>query len=164
MAYSPNLWENNNPPAVSADNLRHMETGIKDAHDSIDTINTSIENLTTYSLDEINTGKTWIDGKPIYKKIYDIGTLPNTGTKEIATGVDDLEHLVCPIKGWTYKDNSIDSFPLPFVSTAGVTYFIDLCLTNDNKIRIRTGNDRSDMKAYVILKYTKTTDEVVSNE
>ncbi|MBQ9607851.1 MAG: hypothetical protein IJV15_00230 [Lachnospiraceae bacterium] len=164
MAFDPTVFNNSQQPGISADELNKFGTGIKDAHDSIDEINDTLSDLTTLSLGEKFTGRYWRDGKKIYSNLIDFGTLPDTSTKEISTGVDDLEHLTCPISGWTYKDNSIDSFPLPFVSTAGSQYFIDLCLTDDNKVRIRTGTDRSDMKAYVVLKYTKTTDEVVSNE
>lgn len=32
----------------------------------------------SYSLEEVNTGKTWIDGKPIYKRVYNISLTFNS--------------------------------------------------------------------------------------
>lgn len=47
MSYTKTVWRNNQAPAINADNLNHIEQGIKSAHDQI-AINTSdIETLTT---------------------------------------------------------------------------------------------------------------------
>ena len=35
MAYVPTVWANDKAPAINADNLNHMEQGIKDAHDGL---------------------------------------------------------------------------------------------------------------------------------
>ena len=35
MAYTKTTWNNNQPPAIDADNLNKIEQGIYDAHDEI---------------------------------------------------------------------------------------------------------------------------------
>lgn len=51
--------------------------------------------LPDYSTTEQLTGQKWIDGKPIYSMVVDIGTLPNNGTKIITLGlaIDTLIRL-----------------------------------------------------------------------
>ena len=41
-----------------------------------------VSSLQTYSTTEINTGMKWIDGKPIYRKVVDFGSLPNNTYKD----------------------------------------------------------------------------------
>ena len=159
MAYSPILWENNNPPAVSADNLRHMDTGIKDAHDSIDTINTIIANLTTYSLDEINTGIKWIDGKDIFKKTIYISSLPNATAAVYDTTVTNMQEFI-----YLYGRASgglIVNGVRPDSRELEIGAWYD---ETQDKIRVATGIDRRSIAAYITILYTKSTDEVVSNE
>mgnify|MGYP006875711587 CR=1 FL=1 len=46
-----------------------------------------------FSLSETYTGKLWIDGKKIYEKTINIGTLPNngnSGVKNVAHGISCL--------------------------------------------------------------------------
>jgi hypothetical protein len=40
------------------------------------------------------TGETWIDGKPIYHKVIDIGALPNAAEKQVAHGIANFNDLV----------------------------------------------------------------------
>ena len=44
-----------------------------------------ISSCNAYSTGEINTGKTWIDGKPIYRKVSELGQL-GTSNKKIVEG------------------------------------------------------------------------------
>lgn len=60
-------------------------------------LNEKITNLTTYSTEEVKTGKTWIDGKPLYRKTI---VLPNgTGTTAEKTynmsefGLENIEMM-----------------------------------------------------------------------
>lgn len=39
---------------------------------NVNTNTQNITNLQTYSTNEVNTGKVWIDGKPIYRKVLNI--------------------------------------------------------------------------------------------
>ena len=112
----------------------------------------------TYSTSETNTGKTWIDGKPIYRKVINLGTLPNNDTKGVNHGITNINQFV-NVRGFGTYSSSAICIPLPY-SAAGA----------DNKDRIGIyANAQSvvvscptyDFSAYIgtaILEYTKTTD------
>lgn len=159
MAYSPTVWNDNNEPAISADKLNHAETGIKDAHDSIDTINTIIENLTTYSLDEINTEIKWVDGNDIFKKTIYISSLPNATTAVYDTTITNMQEFI-----YLYGRASgglIVNGVRPDSRELEIGAWYD---ETQDKIRVATGIDRRSIAAYITILYTKATDEVVSNE
>jgi hypothetical protein len=46
-----------------------------------------------YSTSEVATGETWIDGKPIYRKIIDCGALPNATTKKRCSWDNNNRHF-----------------------------------------------------------------------
>ena len=109
-----------------------------------------------YSLDEMLTGETWIDGKPIYKKTVNFGNLPNNASKSVKHNILNFERLVdISIIG---DDNGM-FFPIPFVPTnhmySGISVSTRMEHTN---IYIATSGDFSGKTAYVTVKYTKTTD------
>ena len=43
-----------------------------------------------YSTSEVDTGYTWTDGSPIYKKTINIGALPNATTKSVAHNISNF--------------------------------------------------------------------------
>lgn len=141
--------------------IKYTEIGVQ-KDNKILNIKEYVDNGDVYSFNEVKTNKIWIDKNGVkhacYKKVYDCGELPNTGIKEINMDINNFSHLIEPIRGFTYKDNGVDSFPLPNANITDIQYVIDLSLTATQTIRIRTGTDRSMLKAYVILEYTKTTD------
>lgn len=109
-----------------------------------------------YSTEETNTGKTWIDGKPIYRKVIDVGILPDTATKEVAHGISNLERVV-QLYG-TFINSPNKWAPIPWVSTGGTGNNIS-CEVNSTYVRVVTGVNRSvDYSCYVVIEYTKTTD------
>lgn len=95
---------------------------------------------------------TWL-GKPLYKKIIDIGNLPNAQIKDVPTGLTDV--VVQHIYGRAYNSTSGNTLPLPYV--AGVDAYINLAFNNKNA-RVSTVNDRSAWTGYVVLEYTKNSD------
>lgn len=110
----------------------------------------------SYSTSEINTGKKWIDGKPIYRKVIEIGVLPNATSKSVAHGISNLGRVV-QLYG-TFINSPNKWATIPWVSTvaAGNNVF---CEVDASDVRVTTGVDRStDTDCYVILEYTKTTD------
>lgn len=109
-----------------------------------------------YSLQETKTNKIWIDGKPIYRKVVDFGVLPNASSKEVPSGITNVDYVVS-IEGVRRNQQENTFTSLPSLSTTESIYFVDITLLNNN-IRIRAGSDRSNEIAYVILEYTKTTD------
>ena len=124
-----------------------------------DTINTIIANLTTYSLDEINTGIKWIDGKDIFKKTIYISSLPNATAAVYDTTVTNMQEFI-----YLYGRASgglIVNGVRPDSRELEIGAWYD---ETQDKIRVATGIDRRSIAAYITILYTKSTDEVVSNE
>ena len=118
-------------------------------------INNKIEELNTYSTEEQRIG-TWI-GKPLYRKTFNVGTLPNAGSKSFET---DLDWSICKttnISGCAIHPTG-GSLPLNFANPLAAGEMIGCRQTGTNKITIYTGADRSSYTGYVTLEYTKTTD------
>ena len=47
-----------------------------------------------YRETEYLTGEIWHDGKPVHRKVVDVGALPDTTTKNVAHGIASIETLV----------------------------------------------------------------------
>lgn len=119
----------------------------------------------TYSTDEIIVG-TWIDNRPIYRKVIDLGTLPNANTVNIPHNIDNLDRIIS-ISGMAKSPNQNLLLPFPYgvgndafnsdgtVKINGVPINI---YEEQGNIVVYTLSDRSDMTGYVILEYIKTTD------
>jgi hypothetical protein len=111
-------------------------------------------NKQIYSTNEQVIG-TWIDGKPLYRKVVDCGALPNNTTKTVPSGISNVADMV-KISGFS-KDASGGCLPMPFVSTTSpvaVSYN-----ASNNQISITTSQNRTNyISTSIILEYTKTTD------
>jgi hypothetical protein len=107
-----------------------------------------------YSLEEQDTGFTWVDGSTIYKKTISIGTLPNATTKSVAHGISNLGNVV-KIEGWAYSSYDGFHFPLPFASTVSNNESIQVFAGNQNII-VSTGVNRTAFISYITLYYTKS--------
>ena len=109
----------------------------------------------TYATSEVNTGNTWIDGKPIYRKVIEFGALPNAAGRSVNTGLSNVNEIVNVYA--LGKASNGTYLVIPYISTGATTYNIQMNVTA-NDITITTGVDRSTVTAKVILEYTKTTD------
>ena len=110
-------------------------------------------NEDNYSLGEQRIG-TWIDGKPLYRKVVNFGTLPNATTKSVEHGISNVLYFKTITGMATNNDNFL---PLPFMYENNAANSIRL-LANKTNITIGASTNRSSFSAYVILEYTKTTD------
>lgn len=109
------------------------------------------EYITTNSENETNQ---FIDGKRVYRKRISTGTLPNNTFKNISTGLTNVD--IIKIEGLV-KNSSGSIFPLPFVTTSGITNNIQVNMTsNGSNIQISAGIDRSSYSGYVDIYYIKT--------
>lgn len=109
-----------------------------------------------YSTAEQETGTTWIDSKPIYRKTVRFGVLPNASAKSVPHNITNLDHFV-KVEGiaWTSTKAAVH---LPFASPNQLIGAISLLATSTG-IDISTGNDRREFaNCYITLWYTKTTD------
>lgn len=108
-----------------------------------------------YSLSEINTGFTWIDGSPIYKKTINFGTLPNATSKTVTHGVANLNRII-KVGGYAYHPGNKVTYPIPFVSWIDLTYNIGTT-ASDTAIEVSAGMDRTSLtECYMTIYYTKT--------
>lgn len=106
----------------------------------------------SYSTQEVKTGGTWIDGKPIYRKCWlsatnwandtTIGTIQNMGT------VVNIIDVTSFSGGGNYVNygNDSQSVALTYVTNAGAV------------VVKRVGGFANNFPSRVIVEYTKTTD------
>lgn len=109
----------------------------------------------SYSTVEQATGGTWIDGKPIYKKTIDIGSLPNGTGKSVDHGITNLERVVRH-EGWALQSSDGAEIPLPYADTTASGSVV--IYASSTVIRISAASNRSGFSGYITLWYTKTTD------
>lgn len=108
-----------------------------------------INNSNSYSTEEVKTGGTWIDGKPIYRKVVDVGTLPNATSKSVLHNIQNLNKI---LEAKLVANDSTNSIVCNFGGTAMAVY-IDAA-----NIITKTDNNFTGYSGYVIIEYTKTTD------
>lgn len=108
-----------------------------------------------YSTAEVNTGKTWIDGKPIYCRVYTVSDLSQGQDKKIAHGIQNLA-TVTDIRGVATTSNEEYGtyfLPLPYVSGSG-TSNIRLWVVGPN-IEVLSNDASRTYSAYIVLEYTR---------
>ena len=109
------------------------------------------EGESIYSQEERRVG-TWINGEPLYQKVVDFGSLPNTNYKDVSLGVDE-NVIVTQLTGVAYSASG-NALALPYA--AGVGYEISLSYQYETKhIRIQTYGDRSACTAMIVVQYIK---------
>lgn len=116
-------------------------------------LNTINEN-NSYSTEEHPTGAKWIDGKPIYRKVVDFGTLPNTNSKRVNHSISNMDTVL------KYNIIADDGTYYVGVPRTGInaTDKTDVFFTR-TYVEITTWSDLTQyVKTYVIIEYTKTTD------
>lgn len=107
-----------------------------------------------YSTNEVNTGIKWIDGRSIYKKTINFGTLPNATTKNVAHNISNLNKII-RLEGYTYNPTSLTTAPLPFSAPTATSNIA--MNANSTDITVTTGVDRTSFsESYITLYYTKS--------
>lgn len=110
-----------------------------------------------YSLNEQDTGFTWINGAKIYKKTINFGNLPNNGWKAVNHNITGLAQVV-KIEGAVHNTDSADNeyYPLPLMFRGlDSSYNTQTTVTNTD-VAMSTTMDRSMFTAYVTIYYTKS--------
>lgn len=137
-------------PRVLADNVRHLAGASGSQASDISTLQNAVEALGTYSTDEVDTGKKWVDGNNIYRKIITIESLPNNTYQSYAHNISNIDTIV-RFYGVTKITNDNAARMLGY-SGSGTNGFI-VSLSN---ISITTNSDMSGFSAYVGIEYTKS--------
>ena len=107
---------------------------------------------------EADTGRRWVDGSVIYRKIIDMGAMPYNTFKSVAHGITDIEWVI-DLWGIANNPTTGSSKPLPRCSNT-TSKNADLYADGTN-INLVTGNGEADWaqySAYVFIEYIKTTD------
>ena len=111
-----------------------------------------------YSTEELNTGKTWIDGKPIYRKVFYYNSVSVSGDYKI---MDDVDKLINQGGCQTYDNGETFQFPWSFYNKSN-NEVERLCFVvkSDNNLYRRVNysgvGNLSDLNWWV--EYTKITD------
>ena len=138
---------------VTDNDMNEIKNVVNNNDDDLITINKKLTDATTYSTDEIRVG-TWIDEKPIYRKVL-TGTLP-TGSGENTfnfSGINIINFYgeIKATSGSTFLINTYYT-PLP-------AYSISSWIDNSGNLKIECGsNYNTSSKYFIIVEYTKTTD------
>lgn len=106
-----------------------------------------------YSTTEYKTNKFHTDGRPIYRKVIDAGTMPNNAIKTVTHSIAGIGSII------TVRGNAVsgtDTRPLPY-ATNNPSWGMEAQADGTN-VKLTTANDWSTYSAKVILEYTKTAD------
>ena len=140
-----------NIPIASAETLG----GIKVPADSGITIdgsgNAYVPKPIVYSTSKVDTGKKWIDGRPIYSKVFYIPALSATSsalTVNHNENIDIMTHLHGSAKNNTTGTN----FPLPFVAEDNINSNIRVSVTT-TQLSIANAIDRSMLSAHIEIEF-----------
>lgn len=118
---------------------------------------TTLQGINNMSSSEQVIGK-WINNKPLYRKVIDIGSLPNATAKTVSTGItiNSTHCIITKLTGIASYSNGI-TLPLPFISeTSGASIVVNI--NNSNQLEVTSGSDRSSATGIIILEYYKYTD------
>lgn len=84
-----------------------------------------------------------IDGKDVYVKRIFCETFPNNTDKTWPIGIDLSNYKVIKVEGFCKSKTNNVGFALPFAHPKTLGMSIMVNITNDNKINVTTGIDRS---------------------
>jgi hypothetical protein len=131
-----------NIPIASAETLG----GIKVPADSGITIdgsgNAYAYKPPAYSYDEVDTGKKWIDGKPIFTRVINYtGALSNTAAT-LASNIDYIDNIINAV---CVADNVSEGF-------SPIVVWLD-----NTDLKGRTAGNYSSQLLHIVIEYTKPT-------
>lgn len=109
-----------------------------------------INGINTYSTDEVDTGKKWIDNRSIYKKVIEFTSISANNTQYKSFGVNNIDTII-GMNGilkdsTTFRDIN---------TTNNIIIFVNI---NNNNIYMVNNSSDAFTNAYIIVEYTKTTD------
>ena len=108
-----------------------------------------------YSTEETRIG-TWIDGKPLYRKVFQVEIRNRYEDESVVENLDYVETMV-NISGFALETPTKKNGMFPINAGGPNTYSIHAYFINA-KIKVYSGGGLSDYPATIIAEYTKTTD------
>lgn len=103
---------------------------------------------------EVDTGKNWINGKRIYRKVVNFGVLPNTTFKDVAHGIATIEMIMPGFpRGIAYNATpAFYTLPAPYSPATDIVMF-SASTTNVRATTYSAGWIA--FSAYIEIEYTK---------
>ena len=102
--------------------------------------------------EEINTGKIWIDGKPIYRKVVEKTTVSSGSTNAVNHNISNFGELVLADG---YLKAGSNYYLLSRPSAGNLNFYVEL-IVNSTQVQFKAGNDANFDKGVAIIEYTKT--------
>lgn len=125
--------------------------------DSKDAIICKLERNLTYSKEEIKTGETWIDGKPIYRKTFVFADTLSSPTTEIPHNIENVDKIWVDTSN-SYFHQGSSYYPVTYAQyPSGLDAVTTLASTKNIVFNIQTSWGTAWQKV-ITLRYTKTTD------
>lgn len=122
------------------------------------TVPTNWEKVNDYSTEEVKTGETWIDGKPIYKKTIQF-TTSATGKHSIKHNISNLDTIIEGKGSSKSSTGTFYIFPMSSAVDNVSAYSISIQDISTTYIYFFRGtNVTGTVISYITLYYTKTTD------
>ena len=128
-------------PRVMADNIRELDARI------LGTV-AQFEALQIFDDDETDKGMKWIDGSPIYRKVVDLGDMPNNTTSTVAHNISDLDEVIT-FCGIARNPVTGSGFAIDYRNSVYMGF-------NNTNVTLTCSGDFSAYKCKVIIEYTKT--------
>ena len=119
---------------------------------AINEVNEKIDDSNKYILEEIAIGK-WIDGRTLYRKVINFGSLPDTTTKVVSTGING-SYTITDLYGIAEATTGL-TLTLPFSSSIDFNNNIQLVHTANKEILIESGVNRSNLNGIIFIEYVK---------
>ena len=106
------------------------------------------EQVNDYSTTEIDTGKRWIDGKKIYRKVLHYDTYSFTASdNQFDAGISNVSQCISIKYRFKYNNNSYTNWD----ALRNIIYFI-----STNKVSITSVSALSVANLDIIIEYTKS--------
>ena len=110
------------------------------------------EQVNDYSTTEIDTGKKWIDGKPIYRKVINDTTSSSSDQTMLST-ITNLDYCI------SIKGILVDSgYSIVIPSYVNSNNYTNCAMTDGKKPYLSVSNGYRSKAFTLIIEYTKTTD------
>jgi hypothetical protein len=109
-----------------------------------------------YSDEEREVG-VWRDGKPLYQRTFDFGSISGSSSKKKDLTSLNIDYIASFIG--TGKNDHNEIFSIPFAHTTSPSQEQAFCRYNDDKsLGVYTGSNVIFTSCFISLQYTKTTD------
>ena len=146
----------------TADDMNEIKTVVNTNDDNTTANTTAITNLQTYSTNEVDTGKTWVDGKKIYRKVLTGTTTTTNAAFSISHGISNFGIVMIDNKSFVKSTGGGNTFIYPVncppnVSSDYNARPIRAYINNENvSLYIGAYNGYTSFDYAIILEYTKT--------